>query len=317
MSMIKFDKDGKKVKQNIENKNHYFSTPAYIADIMAQEFVKIYDGVSKILDIGIGKCELTNALIRAGVPKNNIIGIDLEDTGEAAKIGVEFHCVDFFEFDLSKVKYFFCNTPYKNGLHKTMMERCVDHKLQGVFIAPNMPYHNKKCKVSKYIEREIWSDQYRKDFKLPSTQVSIFVVRDQECNDGKKLEATYFGSGYKEWCQNYPKCPNPITNLPKYTGQPNSLVFQPTNVWSAPGVFTGKGAAFIHDCPTANQDLIYYDRGGRFWQVGDPRNYPCIQYKDEAEKQKILNFYKPIFDTHRKFIVIHCENFIPCPPEDL
>ena len=73
MSMIKFDKDGNKVKQNVENKNHYFSTPEHIADIMAKEFVGIYDGVSKVLDIGVGKCELTKALMRAGVPKENIL----------------------------------------------------------------------------------------------------------------------------------------------------------------------------------------------------------------------------------------------------
>ena len=87
MSMIKFDKDGNKVKQNIENTNHYFSTPDHIADIMAAEFLKIYDGVSKVLDIGFGKGELTKALIRAGIPKENIIGIDLDDTGEASNMG--------------------------------------------------------------------------------------------------------------------------------------------------------------------------------------------------------------------------------------
>ena len=317
MSMIKFDKDGNKVKQNAENKNHYFSTPDHIADIMAQEFLKIYDGTSRILDIGIGKCELTKALIRAGIPKENVVGIDLEDTGECAKLGIEFYCMDFFSLDLNLFKYFIANTPYKNMLHRTMMERCVDFGMKGVFIAPNMPYHNAKCKVSKYISKEIWSDNFRKDFKLPSTQISIFTLLDQECNDGGKLEAAYFGDGYEEWKQNYPKCSNPITKLPKYNGQPNSLVFQPTNVWAAPGVFTGKGAAFLHDAPTKNEKLITYDRGGRFWKEGDPKNYPCIQYRDEAHKQKILDFYRPIFETHRKFIVIHCENFIPCPPEDL
>lgn len=317
MSMIKFDKDGKKVKQNVENENHYFSTPSYIADIMAEEFVKIYDGTSKILDIGVGKEELSRALIRAGVPAANIIGLDLEDMLDPSERQVQIVLADFFTYNLSGIKYFCSNPPYKNMLHRKMMERCVDNGLKGVFIAPNMPYHNKNCKVSKYIEKEIWSDQYRKDFKLPSTQLSIFVVQDQECNDGEKLEAAYFGTGYTEWKSNYPTCSNPITTLPKYTGQPNSLVFQPTNIWSAPGVFTGKGAAFIHDCPTADNDLIYYDRAGRFWKKGDPRNYPCIQYKDDVEKQKILDFYRPIFDTHRKFIVIHCENFIPCPPDDL
>ena len=315
MSMIKFDKDGKKVKQNVENENHYFSTPSYIADIMATEFVKIYDGVSKILDIGVGKEELSRALIRAGVPAANIIGLDLEDMLDPSERQVQIVLADFFIYDLSGVKYFITNPPFKNMLHRQILERCVDNGLTGVFIAPNMPYHNKKCKVSKYIEKEIWSDDFRKDFKLPSTQLSIFVVLDYVCNDGEKLEAAYFGSGYTEWKQNYPICKNPITKLPKYTGQPNSLVFQPTNVWSAPGVFTGKGAAFIHDCPTANNDLIYYDRAGRFWKKGDPRNYPCIQYKDDVEKQKILDFYKPIFYNHRKFIVIHCEKFIPCYEE--
>lgn len=316
MSMIKFDTDGNKVKQNVENKNHYFSTPDYIADLMAAEFVKIYDGSSKILDIGVGKCELSKALIKAGVPKDNIIGVDLEDMGEASKVGIELRIADFFAMDLSEFKYFCSNPPYKNMMHRTMMERCVDTGLKGVFIAPNMPYHNEKCKVSKFITKEIWSDEFRKSFKLPSTQISIFVVGDTKCNDGAQLEKDYFGTGYKEWKSNYPKCPNPITNLQKYIGQPNSLVFQPTNIWSAPGVFTGKGAAFIHDCPTRDEDLIYYDRGGRFWKKGDPRNYPCIQYRDEEHKQKILDFYKPIFDTHRKFIVIHCENFIPCYTEE-
>ena len=317
MSMIKFDKDGNKVKQNIENTNHYFSTPDHIADIMAAEFLKIYDGVSKVLDIGFGKGELTKALIRAGIPKENIVGIDIDDTGEASKMGVEFYCVDFFSLDLSLFKYFFCNTPYKNMLHRKMMERCVENNMMGVFIAPNMPYHNIKCEVSKYISKEIWSDDFRKDFKLPSTQISIFVVLDKVCNDGEKLKADYFGAGYAEFKSNYPKCPNPITKLPKYNGQPNSLVFQATNVWSAPGIFTGNGAAFIHDAPTRNERLITYDRGGKFWKEGDPKNYPCIQYRDEEHKQKILDFYKPIFETHRKFIVIHCENFIPCPPDDL
>ena len=317
MSMIKFDKDGKKVKQNVENENHYFSTPSYIADLMAQEFVNIYDGVSKVLDIGVGKEELSRALIRAGVPAANIVGLDLEDMLDPKERQVQIVLADFFTYNLSTFKYFITNPPYKNMLHRKMLEVCVANGLQGVFIAPNMPYHNKKCTVSKYIEKEIWSDQYRKDFNLPSTQISIFVVRDKECNDGEKLEAAYFGSGYTEWKQNYPTCANPITALPAYTGQPNALVFQATNIWSAPGVFTGKGAAFIHDCPTRNEKLITYDRGGRFWQKGDPKNYPCIIYKDDEEKQKILDFYRPIFDTHRKFIVIHCENFIPCPPSDL
>ena len=188
MSMIKFDKDGNKIKQNAENKNHYFSTPDHIADIMAKEFVQIYDGTSRILDIGIGKCELTKALIRAGIPKENVVGIDLEDTGECSKLGIEFYCMDFFSLDLSLFKYFIANTPYKNMLHRTMMERCVDFGMKGVFIAPNMPYHNAKCKVSKYILKEIWSDDFRKDFKLPSTQISIFTLLDKECNDGKKLK---------------------------------------------------------------------------------------------------------------------------------
>ena len=316
MSMIKFNKDGKKVKQNEENKNHYFSTPSHIADIMAEEFVKIYDGTSKILDIGAGKLELTQALVRKGISIDNITMIDLENLWGNTD-GIDFRIINFFDLDLSEFKYFITNPPYKNMLHRQILERCVDNGLAGVFIAPNMPYHNKKCTVSKYIEKEIWSDDFRKDFKLPSTQISIFVVLDHECNDGEKLEKDYFGTGYTEWKQNYPTCSNPITTLPKYTGQPNSLVFQPTNVWSAPGVFTGKGAAFIHDCPTRNERLIKYDRGGRFWKVGDFKNYPCIQYKDDAEKQKILDFYRPIFETHRKFIVIHCENFIPCPPDDL
>ena len=196
-----------------------------------------------------------------------------------------------------------------------MIERCVENNMKGVFIAPNMPYHNIKCKVSKYISKEIWSDEFRKDFRLPSTQISIFTVLDKVCNDGEKLKADYFGTGYSEFKSNNPKCKNPITKLPKYNGQPNSLVFQPCNVWAAPGIFTGKGAAFIHDCPTKNDKLITYDRPGRFWKSGDPKNYPCIQYRDEEHKQKILDFYRPIFETHRKFIVIHCENYIPCYEE--
>ena len=312
MSMIKFDKDGNKVKQNVENENHYFSTPEHIADIMAKEFLTLYDGTSKVLDIGFGKGELSKALMRAGIPKENIVGIDLEDTGAATDMEVEFYCMDFFSLDLRLFKYFITNPAYKNGLHKRMLERCVDNNMKGVFIAPNMPYHNIKCKVSKYISKEIWSDSFRKDFKLPSTQISIFTVLDKVCNDGEKLKAAYFGSGYAEFQSNYPKCPNPITNLPKYTGQPNALVFQSTNIWSSPGTFNTGKTAFIHDCPTREERLIYYDRPGRFWKEGDLRNYPCIIYKNEEEKQKILDFYRPIFETHRKFIVIHCENYIPC-----
>lgn len=317
MSMIKFDKDGNKVKQNAENTNHYFSTPADIADIMAKEFVALYDGHSLILDIGAGKFELSQALIRAGIPKDKIVGIDLEDMGAATELGLKLNIADFFSFDLSDFKFFISNPPYKNMLHKKMIERCTNNGLKGVFIAPNQPYHNNKCEISKYISKEIWSDEFRKAFKLPSSQLSIFIVEDSECNSGENLEKNYFGTGYAEWKSNYPKCQNPITKLPSYVGQPNSLVFQPTNIWSAPGVFTGKGAAFIHDCPEKDERMMFYDRAGRFWKEGDPRNYPCIQYRDEAHKQRILDFYRPIFETHRKFIVIHCENFIPCPPDDL
>ncbi len=153
MSMIKFDKDGNKIKQNAENKNHYFSTPDHIADIMAQEFVKIYDGTSRILDIGIGKCELTKALIRAGIPKENIVGIDLEDTGESTKLGIEFYCMDFFSLDLRLFKYFITNPAYKNGFHKKVLEECTKNRLKGVCIVPNQPYHNNKCIISKYTSK--------------------------------------------------------------------------------------------------------------------------------------------------------------------
>lgn len=310
--MIKFDKDGNKIKQNAENKDHYFSTPDYIADIMVKELLKIYDGTSKILDIGFGKGELTKALIRAGVPKENIVGIDLNDTGEAANIGVEYYSVDVFSANLGLFKYFLTNPPYKNMLHRKILELCVKNKMQGVAICPNQPYHNPKCEVSKYISNEIWSDDFRKAFRIPSSQISIFTILNKECNNGENLKAAYFGDGYEEFKTNYPKCPNPITNLPTYRGQPNSLVFQPCNVWSTPGVFTGGRTAFIHDAPTMNEALIKYDRPGRFWNVGDLRDYPCIQYRDEAHKQRILDFYRPIFNTHRKFIIIHCENYIPC-----
>ena len=308
--------NGKKVKQNIENKNHYFSTPEYIADIMADEFVSIYDGTSKILDIGCGKMELTNVLIRKGVNKDNITLLDLEKMLDDTK-GIRFIQEDFFQLDLSEFQFFITNPPYKNGLHKKILQKCVDNKLQGVFIAPNMTYHNVKCQISKFISKEIWSDNFRKDFSLPSTQISIFTVIDEECNDGEKLKEKYFGEGYDLFKNNYPKCSKSIKELPIYTGQPNSLIMNPNNIWAAPAEFHGDNASFIYDRAEKDESLIYHTRSGAYWKKGDLRKYPCVQYKNDEEKQKILEFYKPYYDTFRKFIVIDEGRFIPYPPEEI